>query len=182
MASPTGVALTAALEKGARVKTSVRAFALCVLFTAAVQAQELVRWRGDPTPALVLADLSGKKIDLVTLRGKTVLVNFWATWCAPCVEEMPALQKLQSRLDPRRFMVLAVNVGESRARVEMFLKQVPVDFPIVLDPDSETAKTWKVRGYPSTFIVGPDGKIRYYHVGDLDWGNENIVSQISGIQ
>lgn len=145
-------------------------------------AQELVAWRGDPTPAIVLEDYYGKPINIESFRGKTVLINFWATWCGPCVEEMPSLQKFKTRFDTRKFEVLAVNVGESKARVEAFLRKMAVDFPIAMDPQSETAREWKVRGYPTTFIVGPDGKIRYYHVGDLDWGNEAIVNQVKGIR
>jgi peroxiredoxin len=144
--------------------------------------QQLVAWRGDPTPALMLEDMKGNSISLANLRGKTVLISFWATWCAPCVEEMPSIQDLKARFTQDKFEVLAVNVGESKERVEAFLNKVPVNFSILFDPQGDASRNWKVRGFPTTFILGPDGRIRYYHVGDLDWSQEIIVDQVKGIR
>lgn len=148
----------------------------------AYAAEDLAPWRGGPAPVLELTGMDDKAFDLRSLRGKTVVVNFWATWCAPCVEEMPSMQKLKAQLDPAKFEVLAVNIGESKTRIEGFLKKVPVAFPIVLDPQSETSRAWQVRGVPTTFVIGPDGTIRYYHVGDLDWSERNIVKRIQEIK
>jgi thiol-disulfide isomerase/thioredoxin len=145
-------------------------------------SQELAVWRDGGTAHLILDDLNGKRINLADLRGKTVLVNFWATWCTPCVEEMPSLQQLRTKLGEERLTVLAVNVGDSKKRIDSFLKKVPLDLPILLDPHSETSKEWKVRGLPTTFIVGPDGRIRYYQVGDLDWAKDSVVNRIRNIE
>lgn len=157
-------------------------FFVLALLSYGALGQQLVTWRGDPTPALMLEDMKGNSINLATLRGKTVLINFWATWCVPCVEEMPSIQNLKARLTQEKFEVLAVNVGESKERVEAFLKKVPVNFFILFDPQGDASRTWKVRGFPTTFILGPDGRIRYYHVGDLDWSQETIVDRVKGIR
>jgi thiol-disulfide isomerase/thioredoxin len=160
----------------------VVALSLLLALGGPVCAQELARWRGDPTPPLVLEDMQGKQIRLAELRGKTVLVNFWATWCVPCVDEMPSIQRLKAHLDPSRFAVIAVNVGESKARVEEFLGKVRVNFPIVFDPQSDTMHDWKVRGLPTSYVIGPDGKILFYQVGDLDWARDEVIRQIKGIR
>ncbi|MGE0357568.1 MAG: TlpA family protein disulfide reductase [Burkholderiales bacterium] len=121
-------------------------------------------------PPLALATPAGGRIDLARLRGKVVLVNFWATWCAPCVEEMPALARLRSRLSSRGFEVLAVNQGEMPARVEAFVERTGLDLPILMDRDKAAAKAWKVRALPTTFVIDAAGRIRLSAEGELDTG------------
>jgi thiol-disulfide isomerase/thioredoxin len=144
-------------------------------------ASPLVKWTGGKAPALKLADADGRERALSEWRGKTVVVNFWATWCEPCREEMPSLERMKARLGGK-FDVVAVNVGESPERVARFTREVPVTFPILYDRESATAKRWKVRGYPTSYVVGPDGRIRYYFVGELDWSSEEIVRVIEGVR
>ena len=94
---------------------------------------------------------------LTAYRGRVVLVNFWATWCEPCREEMPALQALQDKLGKERLVVLAVNYGESPEKVQQFVHHTPVDFPLLLDRHMEAAKAWGVRVLPTSFVLGQDG-------------------------
>jgi thiol-disulfide isomerase/thioredoxin len=145
-------------------------------------AGDLVRWSGGKTPPLKLADANGRALDLAQYRGKTVVVNFWATWCAPCREEMPSLDRLRARMGGKGLEVVAVNVGESPERVATFTREVPVAFPIVFDREGAAAKSWKVRGYPTSFVVGPDGRIRYYFVGELDWSSAEVARVIDGVR
>jgi thiol-disulfide isomerase/thioredoxin len=154
---------------------------LAALFDVAA-APTLTKWTGGKTPALKLADANGRELRLEDLRGKTVVVNFWATWCEPCREEMPSLDRLRAKLGEKSLEVVAVNVGEAPERVARFTRDVPVSFPIVYDRDSTMAKRWKVRGYPTSYVIGPDGRIRYYFVGELDWSAEDIVRQISSVR
>ena len=146
-------------------------WALC----ASVVAQELTPWAGGPTPALALSDPHGVEHTLATYHGRAVLLNFWATWCEPCREEMPALQQLQSQLGKDRFVVLAVNYGESPEKVQDFAHNLPVDFPMLLDRHTDTAKAWQVRVLPTSFVLGPDGTIRYSAVGVVDWEDPQII-------
>jgi thiol-disulfide isomerase/thioredoxin len=151
----------------------VRAFATAALLAAATAAGAsgtLLPWQGGDTPALVLRTPSGETVDLAALRGKVVLVNFWATWCAPCVEEMPALARLRARLAPRGFEVLAVNQGEMPASVTAFVERTGLDLPVLLDREKAVARDWKVRALPTTFVVDGKGRIRLYAEGELDTG------------
>lgn len=109
-------------------------------------------------------------MDLAKLRGRLVLVNFWATWCPPCVEEMPALARLQARYASRGFEVVAVNQGEMPARVRAFADRAGPGVTMVLDRDKEVAAGWKVRALPTTFLVDAEGRIRLFAEGELDTG------------
>jgi len=149
---------------------------------AGAATSSLVKWSGGRTPALKLPDAEGRSHALADWKGKTVVVNFWATWCEPCREEMPSLDRLKGRLAGKSFDVIAVNVGESPERVARFTREVPVAFPIVYDRDGATAKVWKVRGYPTSYVIGPDGRIRYYFVGELDWSSDEVVRAIEGVR
>jgi thiol-disulfide isomerase/thioredoxin len=154
--------------------------ALAVLGSAHA-APALVPWGGGAAPALALRDTEGRTHDLAAYRGKVVLVNFWATWCEPCRQEMPSIQRLRDRLAGKPFAVLAVNVDEPDARVRRFLEQTALDLPILMDPDKVVTRRWGVRVLPVTFLVGPDGRVRYRLVGDLDWNSETVAGVIAGL-
>jgi peroxiredoxin len=155
--------------------------ALAAALAAGAGAQELKPWAGGGTPALALEDMEGRPHRLETYRGKVVLVNFWATWCEPCREEMPSIERLRRSMDGRPFAVLAVNLGEPVSRIRAFLEKMPVGFPVLLDRDTAVAKAWKARILPATYIVGPDGKIRYAHLGELDWSQESVRRAIAAL-
>jgi thiol-disulfide isomerase/thioredoxin len=148
-------------------------------FAAAAGAAELKAWTGGATPPLVLQDLNGRTHRLADYRGKVVLVNFWATWCEPCRDEMPSIERLRQFLAGKPFEVLAVNIGEPLGRIERFLEKMPLGFPVLLDRDSGAAKAWKARVVPATFLVGPDGRIRYVHYGELDWSSEPVRKRVA---
>ena len=130
---------------------------------------------------LALEDLRGRPVRLEDFKGKVVLVNFWATWCEPCRDEMPSIQGLRQKMSARKFEVIAVNVAEPRSRVEAFLERTRLDLPVLLDHSGDVARSWRARILPATFIVGPDGTIRYSHAGELDWGEPRIVELIFGL-
>jgi peroxiredoxin len=150
------------------------------LAATAVRAdtERLIPWNDDKTPALALVDLAGRRHSLADYRGRVVLVNFWATWCDPCREEMPSMQRLVDRLAGRPFAVLAVNHGESAARAGEFVRRAALAFPVLLDPGQETARAWRVRILPQSFLVGPDGRVRYSVIGELDWASDAIVEAV----
>ena len=149
--------------------------ALTLLFVSGMAAaQGLKPWPGGAVPPLALRDLAGREHRLADYRGKVVVVNFWATWCEPCREEMPSMQALRASLAARPFEVLAVNLGEPESRVRKFLEQVPLEFPVLLDRDSGAAKAWRARVLPASFVVGPDGAVRYSVLGAIDWADEKV--------
>jgi len=127
---------------------------------------------------LALSDIDGVAHNLQDYRGKVVLLNFWATWCPPCIEEIPSLGRLQQAFSEDDLVVLSVDIGESKKEVQAFLQQVPADFPVLLDPEGSTVKQWKVIAFPTTFVIGRDGIIRLAYFGGLEWDNLNVVSQI----
>jgi peroxiredoxin len=154
--------------------------ASCALgFAAAAPAADLKLWKGGPTPALELRDLEGRLHRLADYQGRVVLVNFWATWCAPCRDEMPSIQRLKDRLAGKPFAVLAVNLDEPVERVRRFLSTMRLDFTILLDTDKSAARAWGARILPASYVIGTDGRIRYTLVGELDWGHDLVVSRIA---
>jgi len=159
----------------------VRLAAALLLFCCTAATAQLPSWSGGPTPALRLQDLDGKIHALADYGGKVVLINFWATWCAPCRYEMPSIESLRDSLKGRPFAVLAVNLGEPETQVRAFLREVPLRFPVLLDRDAVAAKAWKVRALPATFVVGPDGRVRYSYVGELDWSREAVRKTIAAL-
>jgi peroxiredoxin len=154
---------------------------LWLALAAPALAQQLKPWSGGPTPPLELTDLEGKRHRLADYRGKAVLVNFWATWCVPCREEMPSIERLRASLEGRPFAVLAVNLAEPESRIRKFLEKVPVRFTVLLDRDTKTAKAWQAKLLPATYIIGPDGAIRYRHLGELDWSKPEVRELIIGL-
>jgi thiol-disulfide isomerase/thioredoxin len=132
-------------------------------------------------PALELEDLAGRPYSLEDLRGQVVLVNFWASWCPPCIIEMPGMQRLKEKLTGRPFTVLAVNVRETPAVIWKFHKLVQVDFPLLLDRDGQAAEDWGIDVYPSSFLIDPQGRIRYAAYGPRQWDAPAIVKTIEAL-
>jgi thiol-disulfide isomerase/thioredoxin len=159
----------------------MRAFLLLFLCAASAGAQPLKPWSGGAAPALELKDLDGAVHRLADYRGKAVLVNFWATWCGPCRAEMPSIERLRQKMAGKPFVVLAVNVGESDRLAREFAEKLPVRFTVLLDRDTRTTRAWGARVLPATYIVGPDGRIRYSHFGDIDWAAEPVREQIEAL-
>jgi peroxiredoxin len=146
---------------------------------AANAPKTLAPWTAGSTPPLALKDVAGAVHDLARYRGKVVVINFWATWCEPCREEMPSLQRLRERLPVTSFAVLAINVDEPDARVRRFLEETRLDLPVLLDPNKTVTRAWGVRVMPTTFVVGPDGRIRYRLLGEADWSTDAIIATLT---
>ncbi len=140
---------------------------------------ELKAWSGGRTPPLVLRDINDRAHDLAAYRGQVVLVNFWATWCEPCRDEMPSIQRLRQKLAGKPFTVLAVNVDEPESRIRNFLEKMPLDFPVLVDDGKVVTRAWGVRVLPASFIIGRDGRIRYSLSGDLAWDHDSVVSLLA---
>jgi peroxiredoxin len=154
---------------------------LLLLAFCALPAQAqlpLKPWAGGATPTLELASLDGQPQRLEDYRGRVVLVNFWATWCAPCLEEMPSIEKLRRSLDAQRFTVLAVNVGEGRPAASAFAEKMGLGFTFLLDREMKTSRAWGARVLPATFIVDPAGKVRYSYYGAIDWSRPDVRAAI----
>lgn len=149
-----------------------------------IPAQTMFELTARPqAPDFFLEDLDGKKRRLSNLRGKVVLVNFWATWCPPCRREMPSIERLSHVIKRADFEILAVNVAENLDTVFSFtgtLEPIPT-FPIVFDTDSSVLKAWPVMGLPTTFILDKQGRIVYRMVGGREFDDPAILDQIRGL-
>lgn len=154
--------------------------AASLAFDAAAKTR-IRRWDGAERLPLAAASVDGRKVDLRDLHGRVVLVNFWATWCEPCREEMPSIERLRARLAGQPFDVLAVNSGESPEKVGAFLKRENIALPVLLDRDQQAAAAWKAKGLPMTFLVDARGRVRYWAFGEMDWSGAEaleIVEQL----
>ena len=142
------------------------------------ESQPLKQWKGGATPALELQDVDGKLHRLADYRGKVVLLNFWATWCAPCREEMPSMQSLRQSFEGRPFAVLAVNVGEGERAARDFGEKMALRFPILLDRDMTATRAWSARVLPASYVIGPDGKVAYSYLGAIDWSSPQVKTAL----
>ncbi len=118
-----------------------------------------------PAADFSLPSRGGQPVSLSALRGQVVLINFWATWCGPCRKEMPLLEQIQKKYAPLGFTMLGVNVEEDTTQMEAFLGDVPVTFPVLLDPANRVSKLYDVAAMPSTVIVDRKGNVRFIHQG-----------------
>ncbi len=131
-----------------------------------------------PAPDLALVDLDGETHSLSDYRGKVVIVNFWATWCPPCREEMPSMQRAWEQVKDENVVMLAVDVGEDEDTVFAFLGQAPVEFPLLLDQDSKATTSWPVKGLPTTYVVDPEGRLAYRAIGGREWDDAGLLESI----
>ncbi len=146
--------------------------AACALASGARAAYQVRPWSG-AVPPLMLHDLHGKPWDLAALHGRPVLLNFWATWCEPCREEMPSLQALARRHDSDALAVLMVNYRESESTIRRFLERTPLALPVLLDRDGSAARAWTSRVFPTTVLIDRSGRPRHQVVGAVDWAGDD---------
>jgi peroxiredoxin len=131
-------------------------------------ATELQRWAGDTPPSFTLPDTASSDLSLAGARGQVVLVHFFATWCEPCREELPALSRLAAR-GQGNVKVLAISVAEGDLRVRGFLETMPLDFPVLLDRDRAVAKGWNVSTLPTTFVLDANLRPQFVVEADFAW-------------
>jgi thiol-disulfide isomerase/thioredoxin len=155
----------------------LRAFSVIVvgaLLASLAWASDAVK---GPAPAFALQSRDGAKVSPAQFKGDVVMINFWATWCVPCRQEMPKLEALYQRYNKLGFKLLAVNVENNPDGVKKWLAETPVTFPVLFDTKSEVSKLYKVETMPTTVIVAKDGTMRYLHHGyqagyENDYQNE----------
>ncbi len=118
-----------------------------------------------PAPDFTLTDADGQPVTLSDLRGQVVMINFWASWCGPCREEMPLLEQIHQRYEALGFTLLGVNVEENSADGQKFLAERPVSFPVLYDPNNGISKLYDVVAMPSTVLIDRQGNVRHLHHG-----------------
>ncbi len=137
---------------------------------------------GDAAPDFTLEDTKGNKVTLSALRGKIVMVNFWATWCPPCKEEMPSMEKLNKIMAGEDFVMLAVNTEENgRSVVPAFLKNNPHDFTVLYDDTGTVQQQYGVYRFPESFIIRKDGTVDKKVIGAIDWASPKTIAYFKGL-
>lgn len=152
---------------------------VCLLALPAQAEQRLTPVPGNvAAPDFALEDTEGKLHRLSDYRGQTVIINFWTTWCPPCREEIPSMNRAWRVLRKEGVVILAVNVGEDADTIFVFSADYPADFPLLLDRDGAVIADWPVRGLPTTYVVAPDGTIAYRAIGGREWDEAGFMEQI----
>jgi peroxiredoxin len=164
------------------MKCTTRLLLLTVLSTvAALTATATTLQTGAPAPAFQLNSNAGKPLALADFRGQIVLLNFWASWCGPCRQEMPILEQLNRQYHGKGVALLGVNVEPDSAAAVQWLKATPVTFPILFDTDSKVSKLYEVAGMPNTVIIDRKGLVRYIHRGYAAGAENDYLNQIRAL-
>ena len=149
---------------------------------ATAHAYQLRPWGGSrAAPPFSLTDLDGKTWDLAALQGRAALLNFWATWCEPCREEMPSLEALARRHRADPMVVLTVNYRETGAVIRSFLERVPLGLPVLLDRDGAVTKAWTARMFPTTVSIDREGRPRHQIVGAVNWAGDEARQWVNDL-
>ncbi len=139
-------------------------------------------YRAHPQPrSISLRSANDRHIQINDYKGKVSVINFWATWCRPCREEIPSLNRLRKLMQGKPFQLISINYAESVATIRAFLKEVKVEYPVLLDNEGQTSATWNVIAYPSTFVIGSDGKIHYGVNAAIDWDAPEVVRVLESL-
>ncbi|WP_341938100.1 TlpA family protein disulfide reductase [Marinimicrobium sp. C2-29] len=134
--------------------------------------------QAEKAPDFTLKSDTGENLNLEEQRGKVVMINFWASWCAPCRKEMPLLEELYDRYEKDGFTLFGINVEQNPEAAEKFLADVGVSFPILYDPESEVSRAYQVNAMPTTVMVDRDGEVRYVNRGYREGDEEKYRKQV----
>ncbi len=148
-------------------------FCLCV----AASANEI----SGPAPNFTLKDAEGNAVSLSDLKGQIVMINFWASWCGPCRQEMPLLEAIYRKYEPLGFTLLGVNVEENSNDGQAWLAERPVSFPVLYDPENGVSKLYDVIAMPSTVLIDRQGNLRYLHHGYKPGYENDYVDQVRAL-
>jgi peroxiredoxin len=149
--------------------------ACCLAFSCSSVPSQGPVARGDIAPDFTCNDQAGKQQQLSALRGKVVLVNFWATWCAPCREELPSLQALKKKFPSADLVILALSTDDSWEPINKFMAQHQFTIPVYADFDKRISSRYGTFMYPETFLVDKQGRVAYKVIGAIDWTSPEIV-------
>jgi peroxiredoxin len=136
---------------------------------------------GDTAPEFSVTTESGRRISTREFGGRLLVVNFWATWCPPCVEEMPSLSRFAQELNPSGVVVLGVSVDKSEAAYRKFLEEQQLPFHVTRDPEAEIPAEYGTFKWPETYIINRDGKVVQKYIGPRNWTEAGIVNEVKAL-
>ena len=161
-----------------------RLLSVCVMglvFAAGAQAAGFEPRAATPAPELKANDLNGSAKTLADYRGKVVLLNFWASWCPPCLREMPSMERLRLKMAGRPLAIVALDSAETADEVKAFLSRMKLGFPVLLDPEGSNTKRWKVFALPTSFLLDAEGRVRYVLTGPTEWDEGEALEVIESL-
>ena len=170
--------ITSALRRPARARIGSLRVIACALFAVVAGTASSAIAPATAAPDFTLHAMGGANLRLKEQRGRVVMVNFWATWCAPCRQEMPHLNRLYQKYRSAGFVLLGVNVDDDPSKAAEVATKLGVTFPVLLDADKRVSKLYDLNTMPSTVIIDRDGKVRYVHRGYLAGYEDNYEKQI----
>jgi peroxiredoxin len=159
-------------------------FLLCWLLAATAFAEQTLT----PIPGKVMApdftlpDTNGKTHHLSDYRGRPVIINFWTTWCPPCREELPSMNRAWHLIEEEGVAMLAINMGEDEDTIFIFSADYPTDFPVLMDQSGEVIEQWPVKGLPTTYVIAPDGTIAYRAIGSREWDAKELLDSVRALK
>ena len=160
------------------MRACLRMLATAVLAIASTGVAAALPPVGKPAPDFAAKSDSGRNVRLSELRGQVVLINFWASWCSPCRQELPLLSKIYTQYRGAGFALLAVNVDDNRKDAESMLKRLGLKFPTLFDGNKKVAKLYGVDTMPATLVIDRDGRVRYVHRGYYDGYERKYEQQV----
>lgn len=154
---------------------------ICLLSFAAQAGEGLIRLPWVEAPSFQLKDLQDKSHSLDAFRGQPLVINFWASWCTACVDEMPSLNRAWRSLQADNINLIAINMGESKEIAASFATKFKLEFPILLDTEQEVSDRWRIRGMPATYILDAEGKIVFRAFGSRVWDAPVLLNKIRSL-
>jgi peroxiredoxin len=162
----------------------IAGFMLCSILAATALAEQTLT----PIPGKVMApdfsllDTNGKTHRLSDYRGKPVIINFWTTWCPPCREELPSMNRAWHLIEKEGIAMLAINMGEDEDTIFIFSADYPTDFPVLMDQSGEVIEQWPVKGLPTTYVIAPDGTLAYRAIGSREWDAKELLDGVRALR
>ena len=150
----------------------------CLLSPAIVFSADLESYQNENSYNFSLSDLKEKTHALSDYQGKVVLVNFWASWCTPCLLEMPGMKRLENILSDEDFVILTLNTTDPARRIQETLKRLQLDLTVLLDRNGRTFETWQGKVLPTSFLLDRSGKVRYRVNGPMEWDDADVIIKI----
>lgn len=169
---------TVGIDKALRA--GILALTVALVAVVALTLREHVVVAGDSAPGFEIATDSGKKVSIENFGGRLLVLNFWATWCPPCISELPSLNAMATELKSSGVVVLGVSVDKDKEAYEKFLRKVRLNFETARDPEAEISSDYGTTKYPETYIVSRDGKVLEKFIADQNWMSPEILERLRG--
>lgn len=159
------------------MRSMVTAISLAVWFTSSAMAEQQLTGIERELPQFNLESMNSGEWNVESLKGKPWIINFWATWCPPCIEEIPSMNKAWATLESQGVGMLAINAGEGKEAVLGFLAEFPIDFPTLLG-DANTLSDWAVKALPTTVVINAEGTVVFEALGPREWDDEKLLARV----